>query len=46
MEQGGEESFAMSDSVLTEGLKTLSALLEKHYGRKKQRRMMLAAEQK
>lgn len=32
--EGGEESFVMSDSVLTEGLKTLSALLEKHYGRK------------
>ena len=30
----GEERFAMSDSVLVESLKTLSALLEKHYGKK------------
>ncbi len=30
----GEERFAMSDPVLVESLKTLSALLEKHYGKK------------
>ena len=30
----GGESFAMSDSVLAGSLKTLSSLLEKHYGRK------------
>ena len=30
----GVERFAMSDPVLVESLKTLSALLEKHYGKK------------
>lgn len=30
----GQESFVMSDSVLMESLKTLSALLHKHYGKK------------
>ncbi|MCD8002675.1 MAG: ATP-binding protein [Clostridia bacterium] len=30
----GAESFVMTDSVLTESLKTLSALLQKHYGKK------------
>ncbi|MCD8314392.1 MAG: ATP-binding protein [Firmicutes bacterium] len=31
---GSAESFVMTDSVLTESLKTLSALLQKHYGEK------------
>lgn len=30
----GEESYGMSDSVLMGSLKTLSSLLEKHYGKK------------
>ena len=34
VDQGSSESFVMPDSVLTRSLKTLSVLLEKHYGRK------------
>ena len=34
IDQGSSESFVMPDSVLTRSLKTLSVLLEKHYGRK------------
>ena len=34
VDQGSSESFVMPDSVLTGSLKTLSVLLEKHYGRK------------
>ena len=34
VDAGGKESFRMPDSVLIESLKTLSVLLEKHYGKK------------
>ena len=34
VDKSGNERFFMSDSILAESLKTLSALLEKHYGRK------------